>query len=64
MKEGMNLLRCGSCGDSQVKLYTSSDGEITAECSKCQSETDLKVSQKIYFDWGDKGDGVLCVFDK
>lgn len=62
MKANMKKVRCGGCGNSEVKLYTNDEGEISAVCVSCRSETNLVVDPKIRFDWGDKGDGVLCVF--
>ena len=63
MKEEMRKLRCGGCGESKVDLYISESGEISAECTKCESETKLTVKQPVInLDWGDNGNGVLCVF--
>lgn len=63
MKEDMKILKCGGCGESKVNLYISEAGEILAECTKCERETKLTINKPVIsLEWGDNGNGVLCVF--
>jgi len=56
-------MRCGACGKSAVELYMNEEKQVTAKCLNCNSETLLTIRQpEISFEFGEKSDGILCLF--
>ena len=62
VKEGMQKMQCGSCGCDKVVLYTNKGNDLVAQCDACASTTEINISTKIDFDWGENSKGILCVF--
>ena len=64
MVENLKKASCGNCGNSTFEIYIERENEqkITAECTKCQSTSDIIVSQpKIQIEFGENSKGRLCI---
>jgi len=62
MIEGAKKMQCGACGSDKVTIYKIPDGTLIAECG-CGASSVIKVRPaKIDIDWGEKSEGILCVF--
>lgn len=65
MVEGLNKLRCGSCGCDTVMVFSNEGGRVFTECTQCRSLTEISVTpQKIEFNFprGVDSKGILSVF--
>jgi len=63
MKTEIEQLKCGGCGEEKHLLYQRENGEIIAECIKCQSTSQIIVTQPEIKIYNNSGQGTLCIFE-
>jgi hypothetical protein len=63
VKEGMHKLQCGECGGSTVDIYINAQQEVSAECVKCKSVTNIVARPSIIeLKLENNSKGILCIF--
>jgi hypothetical protein len=62
METNVKQLLCGECGERKHELYVRPNGEIIAECCKCKSTSEIKVTKPKITIGNNSGKGTLCVF--
>ena len=60
MEVDLKLLRCGECGNKDHELYIRPNGEIIAQCIKCLSQSEIKVTEPKIIISNVSGNGTLC----
>lgn len=65
MVKGLNSMKCGNCGRDTVHIFTNSEGRVFAECTQCESLTEIAIeSPRVEFKYprGIESKGILADF--
>ena len=54
-------LRCGECGQELHRLYRTKEGNLIAECCKCESQSIIKIIPAEILIRNHSGSGTLCI---
>jgi uncharacterized Zn finger protein len=62
METNLEKLRCGSCGESKHEIYLRENGELIAECIKCNNKSVITISEPKILIKNFEGNGCLTNF--